>query len=106
MPRIKWTPSALDDVLRLYRFLAKKNISAAQKAIKAIRENLNILVQHPEIGRPVDFMDVAYRECVIPYGHSGYLALYNYDGETVVILTVRHQAEVGYPLDITDKNTR
>ena len=99
MPRIKWTQSALDDVQRLYKFLAKKNILVAIKAIKTIRTTLNILAQHPGIGRPVDYMDVAYRECIIPYGHSGYLVLYHYDGETIVILTVRHQTEVGYTID-------
>lgn len=96
MPCIKWTQSALQDVQRLYQFLEKRNVSAARKAIKTIRANLNILVKHPEIGRPMDYMDVEYREHVIAYGHSGYLALYYYDGETVVILAVRHRAEVGY----------
>ena len=96
MPYVKWSKSALEDVQRLFQFLAKKNILAAQKAIKTIRANLNILIKHPEIGRPMDYMDVAYREYVIPYGHSGYLALYHYDGEAVVILAVRHQSEVEY----------
>jgi len=96
VPYVKWTQSALEDVQRLYLFLAEKNVLAAQKAIKTIRTNLNILIKHPEIGRPMDYMDAAYREYIIPYGHSGYLALYHYDGETVVILAVRHQTEIGY----------
>ncbi|MFW8601414.1 type II toxin-antitoxin system RelE/ParE family toxin [Desulfobacterota bacterium M19] len=96
MPYVKWTESALEDVRRLYQFLAEKNVLAAQKAIKTIRANLNILIKHPDMGRPMEYMDVAYREYVIPYGHSGYLALYHYDGKTVVILAVRHQAEVEY----------
>jgi len=29
MPRLIWSPSALHDVQRLYRFLAEKNVDAA-----------------------------------------------------------------------------
>jgi len=36
--------------------------------------------------RPVDDMDVTFREYIIPYGHSGYLALYHYDGDTAVFI--------------------
>ncbi|MEN8258826.1 MAG: type II toxin-antitoxin system RelE/ParE family toxin [Thermodesulfobacteriota bacterium] len=99
MPSVKWAQSALDDVHRLYKFLAEKNIEAAQKAVQAIRSSLNILAQHPEVGRPAHNMDPNFREHIISYGHSGYLALYHYDGETAVILAVRHQLEIGSMAD-------
>ena len=41
-------------------------------------------------------MDPEFRERVIPVGESGYVVLYRLEGETVVILAVRHQREVGY----------
>ena len=96
MPSVKWTQAALNDIQRLYRFLAEKNVQAAQKAIGVIRTSLNHLAKHPAIGRPIENMDVLFREYVIPYGHSGYLALYYYDGEIAVFLAVRHQFEAGY----------
>jgi len=96
MPRVIWAPSALLDVQRLYRFLATKNIEAAKQAAKAIRAGMRIIAEQPGIGRPVDEMEPEYREWLIDFGGSGYIALYRYDGRTAVILAVRHQNEAGY----------
>lgn len=96
MPRLIWSPSALADIQRLYRFLAEKHKGAAQRAVKAIRESVKILSHQPEIGRPAAEMGPEYREWLIDFGDSGYIALYHFDGETAVILAVRHQKEVGY----------
>jgi len=41
-------------------------------------------------------MEPEYREWTIDFGESGYVALYHYDGETAVILVLRHQREFGY----------
>lgn len=96
MPRLIWSPAALRDVQRLYRFLAEKNSDAAKRAVKTIRDSVKILASQPGIGRPADEMEPVYREWVIDFGDSGYVALYRFDGETAVILAVRHQLEVGY----------
>lgn len=96
MPRLIWSDHALRDVQRLYRFLAGKNANAATRAAKAIREGVKILARHPEIGRPAEEMEPEYREWPIDFGDSGYVALYRYDGETVIVLSVRHQREAGY----------
>ena len=96
MSRLIWSPSALLDIQRLYRFLAAKNISAAQQAVKVIRENLKILTKQPGVGRPVEDMDPEYWEWPINLGDTGYIVLYHYDGKTSLIVAVRHQKEVGY----------
>lgn len=96
MPRLIWSPPALLDIQRLYRFLAEKNIDAAKRAVKAIREGVKVVAQQPGMGRPVQDMDPQYREWLIDFGDSGYIALYRYDGQTAVIVAVRHQKEVGY----------
>lgn len=96
MPRLIWAPSALADVQRAYRFLLEKNPQAARQAVSIIRQGVNILAQHPEVGRPVDVMDPEYREWPIAFGSSGYIALYHYDGQTAIIVAVRHQREAGY----------
>ena len=41
-------------------------------------------------------MDPEYREWIIEFGASGYIALYHYEGQTAVIVTVQHQKEMGY----------
>jgi plasmid stabilization system protein ParE len=96
MPRLIWSEPALLDVQRLYRFLAEKNTAAATRAVKAIRSGVKVLGRHPEMGRPADDMEPEYREWMIDFGDSGYIALYRYDGETALIVAVRHQREAGY----------
>jgi len=96
MPRLIWTPQALADVQRLYRFLAPKNETAARLAIKTIRTGVTILAHQPEAGRPVDDMNPEFREWLIDFGNSGYITLYRFDGEAATILAVRHQKEAGY----------
>jgi plasmid stabilization system protein ParE len=91
-----WTPPALDDVQRLYRFLALKDANAARRAAQAIRAGVKVLAQQPQAGRPIEDMDPAFREWLIDFGDSGYIALYRFDGETAAILAVRHQKEAGY----------
>ena len=96
MPRLIWSPAALLDVQRAYRFLAVKNSDAAKRAMKAIREGVRILARQPGIGRPTDEMEPEYREWQIDFGDSGYIALYRYDGQTAVIVALRQQKETGY----------
>lgn len=96
MPKLIWTPEALADVQRLYRFLASKDANAARRAVQAIRAGVKILAQRPRVGRPVEDMEPEFREWPIGFGNSGYVALYHFDGEAAVILAVRYQKEAGY----------
>ena len=96
MPRLIWTPPALADVQRLYRFLALKDADAAQRAVKAVRAGAKILAHQPHIGRTVEDMELEFREWLIDFGNSGYDALYHFDGENIAILAVRHQKESGF----------
>ena len=73
-----------------------KNTDAAKRAVKSIRDGVKIMAMQPGVGRPVDDMDPEYREWLIDFGDSGYVALYHYTGEEAVIVAVRHQKEVGY----------
>ena len=96
MPRLIWTPSALQDVARLHRFLAPKNPDAARRAIRAIRDGVRTLEINPQIGRPIDDMSVEFRDWFIPFGQSGYVARYRFDGDLIAILAVRHGKEAGF----------
>ena len=98
MVRLIWSPRALGDVQRLYRFLAPKNPEAARRAVKVIRASVKVLVLQPGMGRPAEEMELHYREWVIDFGSGGYIALYRYDEDigVVTVLAVRHQREAGY----------
>ena len=96
MSRLIWSPSALLDVQRLYRFLAPKNPEAAKRAVQAIRQGVKVLEQQPGLGRPVEDMDDEFRDWIIDFGDSGYVARYRVDQQSITILAVRHQKEVGF----------
>lgn len=96
MPQLIWSPQALLDVQRLYRFLALKNPDAAKRAVATIRQSVKVLSSQPGIGRPVQDMDVAFRDWIIDFGDSGYVARYRLDPHYVTILAIRHQKEAGF----------
>lgn len=96
MPRLIWSQHALLDMQRLQRFLAEKSPDAAKRAVAAIRQGVKTLALQPGVGRPVEDMEPGYREWMIDFGDSGYIALYHFDGQTAVILALRHQKEIGY----------
>lgn len=81
---------------RLYRFLATKNIDAAKRADKAVRQGVQVLRLQPGVGCPIEDMLVEFRKWIIDFGDSGYLASYRIAANVVVILAVRHQKEAGY----------
>ena len=99
MPSVKFAAGALRDLARLRGFLQHKNPIASQRAAATIIQSVLILEQHPQIGRPVEDMEPEYRELIIGFGHYGYVALYRLDGDTVIIVAIRHQLEAGYRFD-------
>ena len=96
MSHLIWSPPALLDVQRLYRFLASKNSDAAKRAVNVIRQGVKVLVQQPGVGRPIEDMSDEFREWIIDFGDSGYVARYRIAADVVTILAVRHQKETGF----------
>jgi plasmid stabilization system protein ParE len=96
MPQVIYTQSAIRDLQRLREFLRPKNPLAARRAAEAIVKSLQILGLQPQIGRSIEDMPDPYREWMIDFGDSGYVARYRFDGVVITILAVRHQKEVGY----------
>lgn len=97
MPQIVTTPDAARDIERCLRFLGEKNPSAALRAAEVILTTLQLLETAPDIGRPYPERHGA-RELIIPFGASGYVALYLHDpsADLVYILAFRHLKEIGY----------
>jgi len=96
MPRLVWSPHSARDLRRHYDFLAEKDRKAAARAIKAIYQRLQLLLTHPDLGRPMEESTTGQRELVIPFGQSSYVALYQHNVEEITVLSIRHGREAGY----------
>ncbi|WP_353328412.1 type II toxin-antitoxin system RelE/ParE family toxin [Chitiniphilus shinanonensis] len=81
---------------RLREFLRPKSSIAAKRAGEVIVKAVQVLGLQPKLGRPIEDMPDEFREWIIDFGDSGYVARYRIDTDAVTILAVRHQKEVGY----------
>ena len=95
MAQVIYSVRALEDLERLTDFLLDSAPSAALETSSLIMEAVEILSNHPLIGRPVES---ELRELIISRGKSAYLALYSYEErhDTVLVLAIRHGREAGY----------
>ena len=99
---VELSPTAEADLGRLFDFLldqadTTEGFDRAQAAIDAIRAT----VQHRLAVTPFSFrkaaQNPAQRELIIPFGGTGYVALYEIVSTSkVVVLAVRHQREEDY----------
>ena len=99
---VELSPTAEDDLERLFEFLIERSetsedLDRAQAAIDAIRA----AAQHRLAITPFSFrkaaQNPAQRELIIPFGGTGYVALYEIVSTSkVVVLAVRHQREEDY----------
>jgi plasmid stabilization system protein ParE len=102
--RVKLTREAEDDLLRRYDFMLEREIersgggdlALADRAIAAIHHGFATLRSSPFTCRKAD-QSPFLRELVIPFGGTGYVALFEISNtDTVVIAAVRHQREDDY----------
>ena len=99
---VELAPAAEADLERLFDFLleraeTREELDEAQEAIDAVRAS----VQHSLAITPFSFrkaaLSPAQRELIIPFGSTGYVALYEIvSASKVVVLAVRHQREEDY----------
>ncbi|HEX5750633.1 MAG TPA: type II toxin-antitoxin system RelE/ParE family toxin [Archangium sp.] len=95
MARVVYAARALADFERIVDFVAGHSPELAELAVARISEAVSVLEKHPLIGRPAE---QGLRELVISRGRTGYIALYRFlkAEDTVLVLALRHQREVGY----------
>jgi plasmid stabilization system protein ParE len=99
---VELSPTAETDLERLFEFLLERaetteDFDRAQTAIDAVRA----VVQQQLAMTPFSFRKAAkspaQRELIIPFGNTGYVALYEIVSESIVIvLAFRHQREADY----------
>ncbi len=95
------TPEAQEDIERLQNFwLQAAGPEVASRAIDTIIKALDFLITFAHSCRKAkaQVSDKPCRELIIPFGSSGYLALFEIQEDTkrVAILAVKHQRESDY----------
>ena len=95
--RVRFTPEAEQDLLRLYDFLLQRDLAAAERALDAIKGAVELLGFSPFSCRKALPEAPFLRELIIPFASAGYVALFEIESDrTVNILAVRHQREEDY----------
>ena len=97
--KVRFTPEAEDDLLRLFDFLLEHDVATAGRAQVAIAKAVEFLEIFPFACRKALGGDgnPFLRELIIPFADSGYVALFEIeDSSTVTILALRHQREEDY----------
>lgn len=96
--KVRLTAEALEDFDRLYEFLVERDLGAAERALEVIERALDLLAYSPfSCRRALHRKNLRWRELLISFGHSGYVALFEIDdSHTVTVPAVRHQREEEY----------
>ena len=99
---VRYSDSAREDLLRLFDFVLDRaktaeDFGSAQLAINAIRDTVERnLSRAPFVYRKAGDSPFL-RELLIPFGGAGFVALYEIEDAThVLVLAVRHQIEDDY----------
>jgi plasmid stabilization system protein ParE len=95
--KVRFTLEAENDLLRLYDFLLERDLPGAERALNAIKGAVELLRFSPFSCRKALPDNPFLRELIIPFGSSGFVALFEIESDsTVTILAVRHQREEDY----------
>ncbi len=98
--KVRFTADAEDDIVRLYEFVLARDDGEwllAERALQAIKMAVDHLQFSPFSHRKAIVGNSFIRELIIPFGDTGYVALFEIESdEWVTILAIRHQREDDY----------
>jgi plasmid stabilization system protein ParE len=98
--QVRFTRAAAADLERLYDFILERDetdFMLAERALQAIRDGIATLRTSPFTCRKAQRDTPFLRELLVPFGGSGYVALFEIDdSQTITALAVRHQLEDDY----------
>lgn len=101
--RVRLARGAAEDLDRLFDFVLERELARdggdpalASRALESIRAGIATLRTSPFTCRKAE-RSPFLRELIIPFGRSGYVALFEIEeASTVTVLAVRHQLEDDY----------
>jgi toxin ParE1/3/4 len=87
--RVTWSPRAVDDLQRIYDYIALDSRRAARAQVSRIRASVRRLASFPESGRSVpDLHGTSFREVIVaPYR---IVYIYRHEQNRVRVLAVVH----------------
>lgn len=98
--KVRFTLEAEADLIRLYEFILERDATdwhLAESALAAIRQGIRTLEVTPFTCRKAKANDPFLRELIVPFGSTGYVALFEIENpDWVTVLAVRHQREEDY----------
>lgn len=100
---VKFSKAAAEDLEQLFDFALQRELDSAtgdldipDRAVQAIKEGMAFLASSPFACRKAGSSSFI-RELMIPFGHTGYVALFEIvDSNTVIIGAIRNQREDDY----------
>jgi len=101
--RVVFSEAAALDLEQLFDFALQRELDSEtgdldipQRALQAIKDSVAFLATSPFACRKAGSSSFV-RELIIPFGHTGYVALFEIvDSNTVIIGAIRHQREDDY----------
>ena len=101
--RVVFNQAAAEDLEQLFDFALQRELDSEtgdlnipEKAVQAIKNGVAFLTSSPFLCRKAGSSSFI-RELVIPFGNTGYIALFEIvDSNTVFIGAIRHQREDDY----------
>jgi plasmid stabilization system protein ParE len=101
--RVELSKAASEDLEQLFDFALQRELNSEagdldipERAVHAIKNGVAFLSSSPFSCRKVGASSFV-RELIIPFGHTGYVVLFEIvDGKTVIIGAIRHQREDDY----------
>ena len=100
---VRFSEAAAEDLDQLFDFALQRELDRATvdldiptRAVQAIKDGIAFFATSPFACRKVGRSSFV-REMIIPFGHTGYVALFEIvDSKTVIVGAIRHQLEDDY----------
>jgi len=100
---VEFSQAAAEDLEQLFDFALQRELDSEtgdldipERAMQAIKDGIAFLTSSPFACRKVGSSSFI-RELLIPFGNTGYVALFEIvDSSTVIIGAIRHQREDDY----------
>jgi plasmid stabilization system protein ParE len=101
--KVEFSQAAAADLEQLFDFALQRELSSEtgdldipDRAVQAIKDGMAFLASSPFACRKAGSSSFV-RELIIPFGRTGYVALFEIvDSNTVIIGAIRHQLEDDY----------